>query len=195
MNDVLWNKERNVLWQTHIIGLTGKAGSGKDTVCEIIQQQFPSVGIFALASELKRIATDEFGWNGEKDPNGRKLLQLLGTECGRMYGGENFWINKWKSKVKKWRSNVSWNDDHYPIVLCSDVRFDNEAQAIKDMGGKIIKVEGRAYDMGNNQSHASENGINPDLVNFVIPNTMSTSLEDLKISVVTTLINLGIKFK
>lgn len=183
---------------THIIGFCGRAGCGKGTVSEIIVQSCPHVGVFPMAAELKRIAKEEFGWDGLKDDKGRKLLQILGTDCGRMYGGNNFWVEKWKEKVDSWLSSLehirfreSWSDDLEPIVICDDVRFDNEAQTIKDLGGKIVQIVGRSYDMGENNNHTSEAGIDVDLIDYVLCNT--DSMKDLERSVAYLLTQLGIK--
>jgi len=161
------------MFKTHIIGFCGKAGVGKGEASRIIVDMDPNipVKVFPLAAELKRIASQEFGWGGEKDEKGRKLLQTLGTECGRMYGGESFWVNKWESKVRSWLDeHANSNRDEYPIVICDDVRFDNEAQRIIDLDGTIVHLTGRAYDMGENSGHVSEKGINPDLITYTIVN-------------------------
>jgi hypothetical protein len=164
----------------HVFGFCGKAGCGKGTCSELVKQireeQFflgkATVEIFPMAQALKDIATDHFGWDGKKDEKGRRLLQVLGTECGRMYGGENFWVNKWQQSVDRWLkyTDFDWCRPDKPIVICDDVRFDNEAQHIKDIGGKIIHISGRAYDMGENNNHASEAGISEDLVDYNIYN-------------------------
>lgn len=183
--------------KTHIIGFCGKAGCGKGTVSDMIKSLRvasgfnDSVKIFPLAYELKRIALNEFGWDGEKDERGRKLLQTLGTECGRMYGGENFWVDKWKSKVNVWRNEfVVWSWPQYPIVICDDVRFDNEAQSIIDMGGHICSIQGRSYDMGDNNNHSSESGISIDLIGSTIIN--NGSMNDLNDSVISLMKDLNI---
>jgi hypothetical protein len=154
-----------------LIGICGKAGAGKGTLANIFMDLFtesPYKRIFPLAEELKRIARDEFGWDGQKDERGRKLLQYIGTECGRMYGGEDFWVNKWKSNVYKWDEKNGFPDK--TLVICDDVRFDNEAKAIRNMGGYIVHIVGRAYDMGENSNHPSEAGINREYVTDIISN-------------------------
>lgn len=164
----------------HVIGFCGKAGCGKGTVSNIVQEirseQFfmgdATVRIFPMAQALKDIATNQFGWDGEKDDKGRRLLQTLGTECGRMYGGENFWVNKWQEEVDRCLkyTDYNWCKPTLPIVICDDVRFDNEAQHIKDIGGHIVHIWGRAYDMGENNNHESEKGISKDLVDHILIN-------------------------
>lgn len=171
----------------NIIGLCGKAGSGKGTVSEIIKNNYHNVNIFPLAAELKRIARDEFDWNGDKDERGRKLLQVLGTSCGRGYGGENFWVTKWENKINNW---VKKNNNDSFIIVCDDVRFNNEAQRILDMGGVIIKVTGRYYTMlEESMNHPSEKGISDNLINFNINN--DSNMEHLEIEVKKILNYLG----
>lgn len=148
-----------------IIGFCGKAGAGKTTVCGILLQFLLDGGIYPLADDLKRIARDEFGWTGEKDENGRRLLQTLGTDCGRMYGGENFWVDKWYRNIMNHIAKPNFN------VLVDDVRFENEAEFIKSHGGIIVKVIGRSFDLGPNASHASEKGLPDNLVDFTIDNS------------------------
>jgi len=172
---------------THVVGFCGKAGCGKTTVSNIIKSSHPKhpnsfIEIFPLAGELKRIAKEEFGWTGEKNDKGRKLLQILGTECGRMYGGENFWINKWQKSVDRWRNDLIFvisgsNQDSglLPVVLCDDVRFDNEAKYIKSIGGSIVNINGRSYDMGENNNHTSEKGISENLIDYHLINKCDMS--------------------
>ena len=68
----------------------------------------------------------------------RKLLQLLGTECGRDIIHPNIWVNAlfadFENNKSEWLSglNSKW--------IITDVRFPNEAQAIKDRGGIVIRV-------------------------------------------------------
>jgi len=151
------------------IGLCGKAGAGKTTTCGIIanihMKKSPSI-IIPWAEDLKRVAREEFGWNGKKDEKGRKLIQTIGTECGRMYGGDLFWVNKWQNKV-----DMILGSNPNTLILNDDTRFDSEAKRIKDNGGIMIKVYGRAYDMGENSSHVSEAGINEQYIDYTIDNS------------------------
>lgn len=80
----------------------------------------------------------------------RKLLQLLGTECGRQIIHPNVWVNALMADYKKsitdcgevreadYKTNVKCN--LYPNWLITDVRFPNEAEAIKQRNGVIIRV-------------------------------------------------------
>lgn len=78
----------------------------------------------------------------------------------------------------------------YPnmIIVCDDVRFDNEAEAIKSLGGIIIKLESKKSEERNEakdgiSGHVSENGLDLKHVDYIIEN--NGTVEDLKQSLLT----------
>ena len=75
----------------------------------------------------------------------RKLLQLVGTECGRQIIHPNIWINAtmsmYQAKVKFDDSTTDGNTWTYPNWIIPDVRFINEAESIKSRNGLLIRVE------------------------------------------------------
>lgn len=94
----------------------------------------------------------------------RRLLQVFGTEVGRNLFGENFWIEQAFKRAKE-----------YERVVFSDVRFPNEADAIKEQGGKIWRINRRSHSAVN--SHASEHAMDNYLFDHAIYN--NGSLDDL----------------
>lgn len=140
-----------------IVGFIGKAGSGKSTcasqLVRVLQGHGYSVAVLPFAAPLKRIAR-EMGWDGVKDDKGRRLLQLLGTECGRECIDVNIWVDLWVKAVNGLEGVVD-------VVIADDVRFENEAQAIHSLGGKVIRVTGNhSPEIGLTETakiHASEN--------------------------------------
>lgn len=58
----------------------------------------------------------------------RKLLQFVGTDIARNLCGTNFWVDKLK---------VTSNSN----IVVTDVRFPNEADKIRELGGVVITVE------------------------------------------------------
>lgn len=115
-----------------IVGLVGAAGSGKDAVAEILIRKHGFIRI-AFADEVKRIARDDFGWDGRKDAKGRRLLQRVGTECGRAYDPD-IWI-------KKLRLDPRFSTSAKMVI--PDVRFQNEAHFIGLEGGVVARIGGR----------------------------------------------------
>lgn len=172
-----------------IIGFTGRIGTGKTTSARIMAEkmaEFKDVVGLSFAFKLKAIARG-MGWAGEKDGPGRRLLQLLGTEVGRECLGEDYWVRHWKNEVLDVKSRFLHHN--HLLILVDDVRFPNEAEAIREQSGIIIRIS-RANRPRNGKvdEHASEKEVDSITPNFVICN--DGSMEDLKdcINEVLTLI-------
>jgi hypothetical protein len=154
------------------VGFTGLAGVGKSTCAKMLllalaEWQFRSE-IISFADPLKRYAKI-LGWNGEKDEKGRRLLQLLGTECGRECIDPDLWVKKWEIAAN------SKNTLH--VVISDDVRFDNEAKKIHDMGGIVIHVA-RLIVEPSLFRHASEAGVSKELIDRFLIN--DGTIEEIK---------------
>ena len=100
-------------------------------------------------------------------PTPRLLMQLLGTECGREILHPNIWVNSVFADYRRSLRNVknvpttgmrtSMLQADYPNWIITDVRFPNEADAIKQRDGVIIRVNsGRC---NNDDNHPSETGL------------------------------------
>jgi dephospho-CoA kinase len=147
------------------IGITGLAGSGKDTLADILVSL--SAGKYAKASfagVLKRICT-ELGWDGAKDSRGRKLLQNMGMLL-REYD-EDTWIKLLDKSLDK---------NKYYVV--PDVRFKNEAAYIRDNQGIIIRVSRPDLELSDTHKHVSEFGQTEIQEDYLVIN--DGDLENLK---------------
>jgi len=84
----------------------------------------------------------------EKQMTPRKLMQLLGTECGRKIIHPNIWVNTLFADYNmeheyEFRRGVKIPDAknfNYPNWIIPDCRFKNEADAIKEKGGVLIRI-------------------------------------------------------
>jgi hypothetical protein len=164
--------------RNNLIGISGKIGSGKDTVGSILQDysddNAEDYQIKKFATKLKEIAAlligcdvsdfedrefkeKELGeeWNGLTP---RKILQLLGTEAGRNIIHPNIWVNALFADFE----DSNW--------IITDVRFPNEAQAIKDRGGIVIRVERPGGESHCGGAHASETALDTYNFDYVIDN-------------------------
>lgn len=113
--------------------------------------------------------------------SGREYLQFLGTEGGRKTFGDSFWTDLVLPDPGKliggdapnWRDFIEEElDERYPGVetlIVTDVRFDNEAQRVKDTGGEVWEVIG-GQSIPSSDGHASEAGVAPELVDVSILN-------------------------
>jgi hypothetical protein len=166
----LMRKDRKSNPKTVIVGFAGKARSGKGTAARMLHDLWLGVKgdahILPFAKPIKDFAF-LLGWNGKKDKKGRRLLQLLGTEIGRKCFRESFWIDKWWDAVGAFEAET-----RMPLLVISDdVRFDNEAEAIRSMGGLVVELTGRGGLKGDTAAHKSEQGINPKLIDVRIDNS------------------------
>lgn len=127
-----------------IIGLSGYARSGKDTVADylVTQRGFKRV---AFADPIRNILyamnpvidgvrlvnlVDNYGWEIAKSKTEvRELLQSLGY-AARKNVHEDIWVMAAFSQMTK--------DENYVIA---DVRFRNEANVIKQYNGEIWRIE------------------------------------------------------
>ena len=127
-----------------IVGISGKAQVGKDTIGDYLVRKygFEKLG---FAIYLKSLATKVFGWNGQKDGKGRQLLQDLGQTI-RHYD-EEFWLRPVVNYVMS-------NMDRHMVV--TDVRHINEASTIQNLGGYLIRIERKDRDLGQLGGHESE---------------------------------------
>lgn len=147
-----------------IIGLMGYARSGKDTAAKALIERGWTRIAFADAVREMALAIDpvvdwemgerlsdwvkQMGWEGAKqNPEIRRLLQAIGTEGGRKVLGENVWID---AALRKVSAAAMQGGD----VVLTDVRFFNEAQAIRDWGGMVVQVNRPG--VGPLNGHASE---------------------------------------
>jgi len=74
----------------------------------------------------------------------RLMLQLLGTEAGRKIIHPNIWVNALFADYKVYHEPSmypSFKEPKIPKWVITDCRFPNEAEAIKNRGGIVIRLE------------------------------------------------------
>lgn len=126
-----------------VIGLAAQARAGKSTVAQYLAGHFGYVEM-SFAAPIRRFISDLTGipledlektevkervipWIG-KSP--RQMMQTLGTEWGRELVSESLWVDAVMHKALR---------SDRPVVI-SDVRFENEAKAIREVGGAVIHL-------------------------------------------------------
>jgi hypothetical protein len=88
----------------------------------------------------------------------REVLQVVGTQVFR-----EKYLNIWVDTTV----NSFQEGKHYVI---SDLRFDNEAKAIREAGGIVVKVERPGFS-GNGGVHISEQGVSGEHIDYVLHNS------------------------
>lgn len=133
-----------------IIGLTGYAKSGKDTVANVLAGQ--GFQPLAIASSLKRLLVDfdpkvpvlggttvslsdmvlNYGWDKTKDiAEVRKMLQVMGDACRKNLGDDAL-LMPVIQKIE---------DDPERDWVVSDVRLPEEANALRSLGASIWRIK------------------------------------------------------
>lgn len=156
-----------------IIGLSGVARAGKDTVGNILHglygyhlASFSDAlnralcalnPIVTMNTDASRVSTmeemiryadliDSVGYEEAKGyPEVRRLLQAMGTEVGRNIFGEDIWVEA----MFKTLPNA--------LVAITNVRFPNEYQAVKDQGGEVWRVTRPGFEPAN--GHISDTAL------------------------------------
>lgn len=140
-----------------LIGLCGRAGSGKDTVAEFLyirgrfaqyamakplKDALKAMGIFEPARDQKELPLPGRAYSY------RQAAQTLGTEWARNLDPD-FWINLAEQNVARFLSEGR-------SVVITDIRFENEEKFVRKHGGVIWQVVGRSAELGGASGHVSE---------------------------------------
>jgi len=160
-----------------IIGLTGKKRHGKDTTGEILVREHGYTRL-AYADALKRSAAAVFGidpakWDEWKIADvaieivdyaderrrltgpisARQFLHRSATEAHREIFGDPFWLDVIEREFDR-QIRLAGGRRKAKLVV-TDVRFDNEADLVREYDGIIVEVyRPQVVDAGD--THASE---------------------------------------
>lgn len=151
-----------------IIGITGKARSGKDTIAGWLRDNRGAY-VTHFAWPIKAAIERAFSlpasiWEGSsketalewlgKSP--RYLAQTLGTEWGRNLVGNDVWVMATEQRLRDTRV---WYQDC--TIVIPDCRFENEAAWVRKHG-HLLHVDRPDRDaIGGVAGHASEAGVAP----------------------------------
>lgn len=163
-----------------LVGITGLARSGKDTVGQYLVMR-RGYHRMAFADPLKEamaalfgVPLEEFHSDALKDETSiywkltrREMLQQ-GADALRIKFGDDLFTKRW--------FEAYLNLADYEDVVVTDVRSDQEAQTIRDLGGKVIQVTRKGAGLaGAAGQHRTERGVSPELIDVVIENNLTVA--------------------
>lgn len=183
------------------IGLAGAAGAGKSTAAAAIWKMTHTrerqTHIVKMAGPLKDMMRAMYDYTGVDwhqveeriegalkevtDPilggvTPRIAMQRLGTDWGRKMIHPDLWTSLWQHRVRYLADQYAGN----LLVVTDDVRFPNEAAAVKELGGVVIGVLGnRGSLQGGAADHESERGLKAADVDAIVVNGPQTTPEQL----------------
>ena len=165
-----------------IIGISGRRGVGKTALANYFVGEYGHLK-FSFAEELKELAKVIFPLTDvdlnsitrkekkfrDYDFTPRELLCNLGDFV--RYHDKDYWVKKTLSKCSK--KGIDY--------VIDDVRYPNEAEAIKAAGGKLIRVNRypKLNPYGKNLDIPSETSLDTYEFDYVVHEVWNTTLESL----------------
>jgi len=156
-----------------IVGITGVAGSGKDTLANYLVR-VAGYKRYALADPIKEELNRMFRWSPaqwedrvwketylEAGRTPREWAQWLGARIRVV--DPDWWIDELLER--------SYDDGNLNRTVISDVRYNNEAKIIGNLGGVVLQVT--RHEAGPVTAHESENGVATNLIHEVLDNNGS----------------------
>lgn len=162
-----------------IIAISGKAQHGKDTTANYMRDALEADGYRVLVAHyadlLKFICKQYFGWDGQKDEKGRRILQYVGTDVVRTKK-PNYWVNFIKSLLELF-------PEQWDYVIIPDCRFPNEIDELRNAGFQTIHMRVKRTNFESQltpeqQSHPSETALDDRTPDYYIYNC--STLDDLQ---------------
>lgn len=167
-----------------LIGLTGQAGCGKDTVAQFLRDVMAFQQI-SLAEPIRRGIVAMFTIPYEnlvdrelkeqplkqlcgKTP--RQAMQTLGTEWGRNHMCLDVWLKVAQLDIDFQRCLAETLNMHISGVVISDIRFPGEARWLQDQGGVLWRINRPDNPYAINTGHESEIPIDESYIDKTIAN-------------------------
>lgn len=162
-----------------VICISGKAQHGKDTSAGFMKSALEADGHTVLIAHygdlVKYVSKTFFNWSGNKDEEGRSLLQYVGTDVIRTQD-ENYWV-RFIAQI------LTFFNEEWDYVLIPDCRFPNELDYLKEMGLDVTHLRVRRPGFVSpltpaQQRHASETALDNVTPDYYINN--NGTIKDLQ---------------
>ena len=178
-----------------IVAFSAKAGSGKTTASELLTKVH-GYKRYAFADPLKSVCKHLYLLSQEQlygdqkevvDPrwgmSPRQILQRVGTDIVRQHIG----IDHWVKLFREWFKSLGGDTR----VVIDDVRFKEEADVVRELGGVVISIVRDGLDDVGDAGHASES------LNGIVPNNViynDGSISDLYDKVNAVVLGCGVSY-
>lgn len=167
-----------------LLGLVGKKRVGKDTLADyLVSHHHYTKRAFAAPIKeacalLFQVPTSSFEDVCEKERvvarhgmSPRTMMQMVGTDMFRKQVHQDFWLRHFVEWYHHSAKHQTQN------VVVTDIRFQNELDLIKELGGTVVRVV-RPGQLEDEDTHVSEQGVD-SLVGVDMTIENSGTKEDL----------------
>ncbi len=154
-----------------LIALCGYKGSGKSVVASHLDTKY-GYRKFKFADPLKNMLRALGLTHAELEGPLKELpcaallgltprhaMQTLGTEWGRQLINQEIWTYTLQRQVNK---HLGLSKDNAAVI--SDLRFVNEARAVRGMGGEVWFIDRPGHEAGGHASEQEQALINEDIL-------------------------------
>lgn len=153
-----------------LIAITGHKGNGKDTVGQILAEEYgfkkesfakPIKDAIQAMTGLSDEQVNHPQWKESPIPGlynltPRHLMQSLGTAWGRDLIHKNLWADLCIQRIVSHHPRQFVTEEYIPNWYISDLRFENEHQIVRDVGGYVWRVRRNSVARNEFSSHESE---------------------------------------
>ena len=178
-----------------IIGISGKAGSGKDTVAKMLEvlyanpdisyedfankryKNFADIQIVHFADALKETAQVLFRlgeWETNTQEGKKTTINWIGKTVRELLQGIGQGLRD-AIDSDLWVKILFANTEGWSNYIIADVRYPNEIKAIKERNGILLRIDRKGAGAGN---HSSETALD-DYKEWDVHIENNSSIEDL----------------
>lgn len=178
-----------------IIGISGKAGSGKDTAAKMLEvlyanpdisyedfankryKNFADIQIVHFADSLKETAQVLFRigeWETNTQEGKKTTINWIGKTVRELLQGIGQGLRD-AIDPNLWVKILFANTEDWSNYIIADVRYPNEVYAIKERNGILIRIDRKGAGAGN---HSSETALD-DYKDWDVHIENNGSIEDL----------------
>jgi len=158
-----------------IIGISGKAGSGKDTAAKMLEilyanpdisyedfanrkyRKFADIQRVHFADTLKETVQALFGigeWETNTQEGKKSTVSWIGKTVRELLQGVGQGLRD-AIDPNLWVKALFANTDGWSNYIIADVRYPNELAAIKERGGILIRIDRKDAGAGNHDSETA----------------------------------------
>ncbi len=175
-----------------LLGIAGAKRSGKSTAAQYLASRY-GMRVDTFAGPIREFVRAILGWSEveledrKEEPlpwlgnvTARSMMQTVGTEWGRKTVHGDVWV---LSALRRSKPTI---DAGHGVIL-ADVRFPNEAEAIRVRGGRVLRV---VRDVAHSaDQHASEKPLPANLIDEDVAN--NGTIRDLYINLDAAMERMG----
>lgn len=161
--------------------ISGKAGSGKNEVANIIHDNLPKTVVSSLSKYIKLFATEMTTWQFNDENNKpRTFLQNIGDDLRNI--DKNFLTKRLMEDIKLYKK-------YYDNVILSDVRLINEIEYFQEQPDlEVITIRVNSNESKRNltieeKNHLTETELDNYQFDYVIENEFNVNLKEEVINI------------